>query len=230
MKDLLFSVFAILLIGVLFIPAAFAVEYDQIVSTSSGSLDVGIYTEPDIPYSGELTIVKIHFLLPDTTKLYEHIDYWTAVSKDGNYIFGPSALKHTNPGTATISVEFPENGSYKIDVGVEGILFQVIPVETATFIMNIGQVETSIPSWIKNNAGWWADGQIDDSSFVSGIQWLISNGVMTIPSTEQGAGSDNVIPSWIKNNAGWWADGQIDDSSFVSGLQWLISNGIMKIL
>ena len=89
--------------------------------------------------------------------------------------------------------------------------------------------ETSIPSWIKNNAGWWADGQIDDSSFVSGIQWLISNGVMTIPPTEQGAGSDNVIPSWIKNNAGWWADGQIDDGSFVSGLQWLISNGIMKI-
>ncbi len=89
--------------------------------------------------------------------------------------------------------------------------------------------ETSIPSWIKNNAGWWADGQIDDSSFVSGIQWLISNDVMTIPPTEQGTGSGDVIPSWIKNNAGWWADGQIDDSSFVSGLQWLISNGIMKI-
>jgi len=90
-------------------------------------------------------------------------------------------------------------------------------------------VETSIPAWIKNNAGWWADGQIDDGSFVSGIQWLISNGIMTIPPTEQGAGSDNVIPAWIKNNAGWWADGQIDDGSFVSGLQWLISNGIMKI-
>ena len=229
MKNLLFSVFAILLIGILFIPAAFAVEYVQVASTSGGSLGVGIYTEPDPPYSGELTTVKIHFLLPDTTKLYEHIDYWTAVSKDGNYIFGPSALKHTNPGTATISVEFPENGSYKIDVGVEGILFQVIPVETATFTMNIGQAETSIPGWIKNNAGWWADGQIDDSSFVSGIQWLISNEIMTIPPTEQGTGSDNVIPSWIKNNAGWWADGQIDDSSFVSGLQWLISNGIMKI-
>jgi len=90
-------------------------------------------------------------------------------------------------------------------------------------------VETSIPAWIKNNAGWWADGQIDDNSFVSGIQWLISNNVMVIPPTEQGTGSDNVIPGWIKNNAGWWADGQIDDDSFVSGLQWLISNGIMKI-
>ena len=40
--------------------------------------------------------------------------------------------------------------------------------------------EDIIPAWVKNNAGWWADGQIDDSSFVSGIQWLISNGVMTI--------------------------------------------------
>ena len=89
--------------------------------------------------------------------------------------------------------------------------------------------EATIPDWIKNNAGWWAGGLIDDDSFVSGIQWLISNGVMTIPPTEQGVGSGNVIPGWIKNNAGWWADGQIDGSSFVSGLQWLISNGIMKI-
>ena len=88
---------------------------------------------------------------------------------------------------------------------------------------------SEIPGWIKNNAGWWADGQIDDGSFVSGIQWLISNGIMSIPPTEQGAGSDDAIPSWIKNNAGWWADGQIDDNSFVSGLQWLISNGIMKV-
>jgi len=49
--------------------------------------------------------------------------------------------------------------------------------------------ETSIPSWIKNNAGWWAGGMIDDGSFVSGIQWLISNGVMNIPPTEQGTGT-----------------------------------------
>jgi len=88
----------------------------------------------------------------------------------------------------------------------------------------------SIPSWIKNNAGWWAGGLIDDASFVSGIQWLISNGVMNIPPTEQGTGTGgNVIPDWIKNNAGWWADGMIPDDAFVSGLQWLISNGIMKI-
>ena len=90
--------------------------------------------------------------------------------------------------------------------------------------------EPSIPSWIKNNAGWWAQGLIDDGSFVTGIQWLISNGVMSIPSTEQATNSgSDVIPDWIKNNAGWWSDGMIPDKAFVSGLQWLISNGIMKI-
>ena len=37
-----------------------------------------------------------------------------------------------------------------------------------------------IPSWIKNNAGWWADGSIDDNSFVQGIQFLIKEGIMRI--------------------------------------------------
>ena len=90
--------------------------------------------------------------------------------------------------------------------------------------------KTSIPDWIKNNAEWWASGQIPDSAFVSGIQWLISNNIIVIPPTEQDAGTGtNVIPDWIKNNAGWWASGQIPDSAFVSGLQWLITNGIMTI-
>lgn len=89
---------------------------------------------------------------------------------------------------------------------------------------------TEIPAWIKNNAGWWSGGQIDDSSFVQGIQYLIKEGIIKIPQTSQGSSSGtNQIPAWIKTNAGWWADGQIDDNAFVQGIQWLITNGIMKI-
>jgi len=89
--------------------------------------------------------------------------------------------------------------------------------------------EIVIPSWIKSNAGWWDAGLIDDRNYVTGLQWLITNGIMTIPSTEQGTGSDDVIPSWVKNNARWWADGSIDDRNYVTGLQWLITNGVMTI-
>ena len=88
----------------------------------------------------------------------------------------------------------------------------------------------NIPPWIKNNAGWWAEGAIDDNSFVQGIQFLIKEGIMQIPPTSQGSsGGSNEIPPWIKNNAGWWAEGAIDDNSFVQGIQFLIKEGIMSI-
>ena len=59
-------------------------------------------------------------------------------------------------------------------------------VSTSSFMIVIGNTpitisDTSeIPIWIKNNAGWWADGSIDDSSFVLGIQFLVQEGFMKI--------------------------------------------------
>ena len=95
---------------------------------------------------------------------------------------------------------------------------------------SVTSASAEVPSWIKNNAGWWADGTIDDDSFVQGIQFLVKEGVMKIPPTTQGVSSSNEIPSWVKNNAGWWADGSIDDDSFIQGIQFLVEGGIMKIL
>ena len=61
------------------------------------------------------------------------------------------------------------------------LLFPVLVVCMIGVIIPILNVDAeTIPSWIKNNAGWWANGQIDDSSFVSGIQWLISNGIIIV--------------------------------------------------
>lgn len=87
----------------------------------------------------------------------------------------------------------------------------------------------NIPNWVRNNASWWSTGQIKDSDFVSGIEFLITEDIIVIPPTQSGQGSSQQIPSWIKNNAGWWADGLIGDTDFVSGIQYLISNGIMKV-
>ena len=42
------------------------------------------------------------------------------------------------------------------------------------------EMTNDIPSWIKNNAGWWSQGVITDTDFVSGIQWLINNGIIKI--------------------------------------------------
>ena len=88
----------------------------------------------------------------------------------------------------------------------------------------------NVPDWIKNNAGWWATDQIDDSTFLQGIQFLIKEGIMVIPPTEtsESMGSQ-AVPAWIKNNAGWWAADQIDDSSFLQGIQYLVQKGIIVV-
>ena len=91
-------------------------------------------------------------------------------------------------------------------------------------------VATQIPDWVRGNAEWWAQDAIGDSDFVSGIQYLIQEGIMTMQETAKGESSGaKEIPSWIKNNADWWAQGLISDDDFVKGIQFLIENGIMEI-
>ncbi len=149
----------------------------------------------------------------------------------------------SNEGIDVQRIFVPSQGQIRINVHVLGTGLDYDPkyAGIGTAIIEIGSgssgtitlpvsEKTQIPSWIKNNAGWWADGSIDDSSFIQGIQFLIKEDVLKIPSTTQGASSgSNEIPSWIKNNAGWWADGSIDDDSFVQGIQFLIKEGILRI-
>ena len=44
-----------------------------------------------------------------------------------------------------------------------------------------------IPDWVKNVAGFWNDGSINDASFLEGISYLIQN-VIIVPTTESGSG------------------------------------------
>ena len=85
-----------------------------------------------------------------------------------------------------------------------------------------------VPSWIKNNAGWWANDDIDDDSFIQGIQFLIKEKILEISETTTADKSDK-IPAWVKNNAGWWAEGQITESDFLSGITHLVKTGIISV-
>ena len=92
----------------------------------------------------------------------------------------------------------------------------------------IGSSEEKIPSWIKNNTGWWASDDIDDDAFIQGIQFLIKEKILEINETSSTEKSDK-IPAWVKNNAGWWAEGQITESDFLSGITHLVKTGIISV-
>lgn len=86
-----------------------------------------------------------------------------------------------------------------------------------------------IPSWIKDNADWWSTGQIDDSDFLSGIQYLIEKNIIVIPNLPKSSETGGMVPDWIRYNAGWWAYGSITDDDFVKGLEFLVDKGIIQI-
>jgi|SRR5579883_1482948 len=89
----------------------------------------------------------------------------------------------------------------------------------------------SIPAWVKNNAKWWSEDQINDKEFVGSIQYLIQSNIIKIPTSSQNtnATKSDHIPKWVKTNAGGWANDSISTWEFVSSLQYMIDAGIIQI-
>ena len=90
-------------------------------------------------------------------------------------------------------------------------------------------IAESIPLWVKNTAGWWANGQIDDSEFITALQFLIKNKIIKIDLVQTHEEKLETIPDWVKNTANWWAENKIHDDEFISGIHFLIKNGILVI-
>jgi len=95
------------------------------------------------------------------------------------------------------------------------------------------QEDTQIPDWIKNVAGWWANGDISDNEFLSGITFLVNNNIISISfvpcSESQTTSSAKMVPDWIKNNAKWWSEDQIEDTDFINGIEYLIKKQIISL-
>jgi len=146
-------------------------------------------------------------------------------------------------GINTQQITIPSQDLYRIQVAIfgQGINNDQTYTGLAEGILELGPggiqppkqeivtQEITIPDWVKNNAGWWSDGQIDDSSFASGIEYMIKEGIIQVPISERQEGTESVIPDWVKNNAGWWSEGLISDEDFAGGLQYLIANGIISV-
>ena len=117
------------------------------------------------------------------------------------------------------------------------ILYLVIGLSTSPIIISSSWAEESvIPSWIKNNAGWWASGMITEDEFLKGIEYLINKNIILIDSTidekayiPSDNSATNRVPDWVKNNADWWAADLIGDYDFLNGIKYLINKGIILV-
>ncbi len=210
-----------------------AVNFEQIPTDVKVQWDASYGAGDEIPF--EIAFFDDGTLIKDV-----YYGYWLI---DGDEILGEF---HGEDNTGILSVEgidtqnivIPDAGQYRLDIIVYGTGLDYDPTYAGvgTALLEIGPPSNDvpvsvIPDWVRNNAGWWADGSIDDASFLQALQFLIREGIIVVEYTSDDAleTSESVIPDWVRNNAGWWADGSIDDASFLQALQFLIREGILVV-
>jgi len=154
-------------------------------------------------------------------------EQWTELYPDGTNSSKISSVTNIVVGhdvwqidTISDADEYPDNAQ---DIDAIPKSFKFVKTQ------KVDTPSPEIPEWIKQNAGWWATGQIDDDSFIQGIEYLITEQIIHVPSTETDEQLTNEIPEWIKNSAGWWANGIVSDSEFVNSLTFLIKIGVITV-
>ena len=121
---------------------------------------------------------------------------------------------------------------FQIRLSTVLILFISLIASTILIPNSLAQEDTQIPGWIKNVAGWWANGEIAEKEFLTAIGYLINNNIIslsTMPCGIFGTSSTESVPGWVKNNAKWWSEDLIGETDFINGIKYLIQKQIMSI-
>jgi len=199
-------------IGLSIIPPAFA-QYNQPQSTMSVSTDKLSYNYRDIVringQGAESYSISIRIMSPSGAEITKLSTFKTGAGEfsiiweKGTYIIKASDATQTAQTSFTLGtpIATQETGS-----------------------------KTKIPEWIKQIAEFWITDQIDDAGFVKVIEYLVKEGIITIPYAEAPEGESAAeIPSWIKTSAQFWTEGNVSDDEFALSLEWLINNGIIRV-
>jgi hypothetical protein len=102
------------------------------------------------------------------------------------------------------------------------LILCIAAVCVVTMSVNAFGQSSSIPNWLKNNAKWWSDGTITDEQYISGIQYLVSQGmirvsnVQTTSPSQPSATTENLVTNIRTNSSvsvGYYGLGQISCKS-----------------
>ena len=129
-------------------------------------------------YKFQLNSDRTGFDFPVSSNYNDNVIFQQVLDQDEEIIEGAGSFRlhddnlfaRTFAGISDIA--FHDNKMYVLSI-MDGTLYRITTITP----------EIIIPDWIKNNAGWWATNQIDDATYVSSLQWLISNKIINIPSS-----------------------------------------------
>ena len=142
--------------------------------------------EPEIIRAGEETTFFVDFDELFSAKTERLAEYDLTIVQNGTEIYNQHLTGNINsesPNPHKITFDSQNSGTANlIFSNIDGNDLSrgnfIIVIESPTDSQDLVNNELTIPPWIKNNAGWWANDSIDDQTFIKGIQYLIKNGVI----------------------------------------------------
>ena len=148
--------------------------------TGNGQYKLNLSWEPQNIKSGSATTFYVDILDAFLVDRQVSVSYDLSIVHDGKKIDQASGFS-SNIGLSPINYNVRDDVTGIITLQFENLNGSDLADAFFSVVVNrIGIEQTSIPIWIKNNAGWWATDQIDDSAFLQGIQYLIKEGIIVI--------------------------------------------------
>lgn len=156
------------------------------------------------------SFVEILVISSNDTMIENSVAFKTnsTIYLNGNYQNGKYLAEFINPLTGDFDFT-------SFTIGIQNQVQDTIPTNQSP----------EIPSWIKDSSRQWASSEISNDEFAKGLQYLISNKIIS----QSQVSHLNHIPNWVKTNAGLWASGQISDQEFLRGIQYLTDNKIISV-
>ena len=179
MQYLPLSVLAVLVIGLFAAPGVFADHDELTIEIAVGSSIPGCEETADGCYIPSTAVLA----KADTEVTWLNTDTAAHTVTSGTPDDGPDG--YFDSSVIMADGQYTKGFERGFSDGAYPYYCVVHPWMTGTIIIgNIPEpepeVEATIPDWIKNNAGWWADGTIDDGTFVNAIQYLIKQGLIQV--------------------------------------------------
>jgi len=222
----------------------------KLISPAGGSIDAKYYDARDS--SGESNVFRLSSVnqssqyssLPELSQKRiilpskGNIENVILSGNIPNYKIGlPLDIVLMLPDGATkkFSASLANNGNYKAEFSInENSLVGVYDIQLSHNKINVGSIafsvaHSAVPDWMKNNAKWWSINAISDSEFIDGLENLINQDIIRVPSQESSLTSEKNIPNWIKTTAKWWSSNDISDDEFILAIEYLIKKGVILI-
>ena len=148
--------------------------------TENAQFKLRLSWEPQNIQSGSIAVFFFEVFDAFLIDRQVSVNYDLSIMNNDDMVFQTSGVSNAS-GHNMIEFDVPDDVTGVITLQFDNLNGSKLADAVFSVVVDrIGVDQIAIPDWIKNNAGWWATDQIDDSAFVQGIQYLVQNGIIVI--------------------------------------------------